>query len=88
MSKPAAGADLNKYIDKRLILKLNANRQVCGVLRGYDGFMNLTMDETTQMKDGKPVGDNMGTAIIRGNSIVMLESLEKVEATNYAPKTR
>ena len=30
-----------RYLDKRLSIKLNANREVSGVLRGFDQFMNL-----------------------------------------------
>lgn len=34
-------------------VKLNANRQVAGVLRGFDPFMNLVLDETVEkIKDG------------------------------------
>lgn len=34
-------------------MKLNANRQVAGVLRGFDPFMNLVLDETVEkVKDG------------------------------------
>ena len=34
MSK--GGPDLKKYMDKRLAIKLNANRNVVGILRGFD----------------------------------------------------
>ncbi len=87
-TKAGAGADLTKYVDKRLVLKLNGNRQVAGVLRGFDTFLNLTLENATVIKDGKPVGENLGTAVIRGSSLLMMESLDMVEATNYAPKTR
>ena len=42
------GPDLKKYMDKRLQLKLNGNRHVTGVLRGFDQFMNLVLDETIE----------------------------------------
>ena len=45
----AAGPDLKKYMDKRLQIKLNGNRTVTGVLRGFDQFMNLVLDETTEI---------------------------------------
>lgn len=36
-----------------ITVKLNANRQVAGVLRGFDPFMNLVLDETVEkIKDG------------------------------------
>ena len=40
--------ELKKYLDKRLNLKLNANRQVTGVLRGFDVFMNIVLDEALE----------------------------------------
>lgn len=42
------GPDLKRYMDKRLSLKLNGNRKVTGVLRGFDQFMNVTLDETVE----------------------------------------
>jgi small nuclear ribonucleoprotein G len=39
MSK--GGPDLKRYMDKHLSVKINANRRVTGVLRGYDQFMNM-----------------------------------------------
>lgn len=43
-------------------VKLNANRQVAGVLRGFDPFMNLVLDETVEkIKDG--VVNNIGMVV-------------------------
>ena len=42
------GPDLKRYMDKELNLKLNGNRRVRGVLRGFDQFMNVTLDETVE----------------------------------------
>lgn len=35
-------------MDKRLSLQLNGNRKVSGVLRGFDPFMNIVLDETVE----------------------------------------
>lgn len=35
-------------MDKRLSLQLNGNRKVTGVLRGFDPFMNIVLDETVE----------------------------------------
>ena len=40
--------ELKRYLDKRLALKLNANRSVTGVLRGFDVFMNLVLDDASE----------------------------------------
>eukprot|EP01135_Chromosphaera_perkinsii_P004397 Nk52_evm48s279 gene=Nk52_evmTU48s279 len=69
--------DLKKYMDKRLSLKLNGNRQVTGVLRGFDPFMNLVLDEAVEEVSAKEKR-NMGMCVIRGNSVVMLEALQKI----------
>ncbi|XP_064602982.1 small nuclear ribonucleoprotein G-like [Liolophura sinensis] len=76
MSK-AHPPELKKYMDKRLNLKLNGGRQVCGVLRGFDPFMNLVMDECMEeTKQGEK--HSIGMVVVRGNSIVLLESLDRV----------
>ena len=40
--------DLKKYMEKRLSLTLNAKRHVTGILRGFDHFMNLVLDEAVE----------------------------------------
>jgi small nuclear ribonucleoprotein G len=53
------GPDLKKYMDKRLQLSLNGGRKVEGVLRGYDQFMNLVLDNTVEQLssgEGKQIG--------------------------------
>ena len=37
--------ELGKYMDKRLAVALNGGRAVEGVLRGYDQFLNLVLDQ-------------------------------------------
>lgn len=40
-------------MDKKLSLKLNGGRAVVGILRGFDPFMNLVLDEAVEeCKDG------------------------------------
>ena len=80
----AAGPDLEKYMDKKLSIKLNGNRHVHGLLRGFDQFMNLVLDETVEMVSAEEQ-NNIGMVVIRGNSVVMIEALEKLWAEN-APR--
>ena len=35
-------------MDKRLSIQVNCNRKISGVLRGFDAFMNIVLDETTE----------------------------------------
>lgn len=40
-------------MDKRMMLKLNGGRSVSGILRGFDPFMNVVIDETIEeCRDG------------------------------------
>ncbi|NP_001040405.1 small nuclear ribonucleoprotein G [Bombyx mori] len=76
MSK-AHPPELKKFMDKKWSIKLNAGRAVTGVLRGFDPFMNLVLDESVEeCKDGQR--NNVGMVVIRGNSIIMLESLDRL----------
>jgi len=76
MSK-AHPPELKKYMDKTLTLKLNGARTVTGVLRGFDPFMNLVIDETVEhTKTGHK--NNIGMVVVRGNSITLLESNERI----------
>lgn len=35
-------------MDKRMMLKLNGGRAVTGILRGFDPFMNVVLDDTVE----------------------------------------
>ncbi|XP_024190139.1 probable small nuclear ribonucleoprotein G [Rosa chinensis] len=48
MSRSGQPPDLKKYMDKKLQIKLNANRMIVGTLRGFDQFMNLVVDNTVE----------------------------------------
>ena len=59
--------------DKRLKISLNGNRKIVGTLRGYDAFLNVVIEDAEG--DG---GTYLGQLVIRGNSIVQFEALERV----------
>jgi small nuclear ribonucleoprotein G len=86
-------------MDKKLSLKLNGGRNVQGILRGFDPFMNVVVDEALELcKDGKKNEIGMvvreltnlkllldhseleiySLQVIRGNSIIMVEALERI----------
>ena len=54
---------------------LNGKREVVGVLRGFDQFMNLVLDDTQEIV-GKKQKNDIGVVVIRGNSIIQMELLE------------
>ncbi|KAI9710126.1 MAG: Serine/threonine-protein kinase smg1 [Bogoriella megaspora] len=79
---PQAQPELKKYLDKRLLIQLNGTRKVIGVLRGYDGFLNVVLEEAVEERaDGNRVP--MGACVIRGNSIIMLEALERIGGDDH-----
>ncbi len=48
-----------------------------GILRGFDPFMNLVLDETTEFcKTGEK--KQIGMVVVRGNSVVMLEAKDRI----------
>ncbi|KAG2167661.1 hypothetical protein D6C84_00325 [Aureobasidium pullulans] len=75
---PQAQPELKKYLDRRLFIQLNGSRKVIGVLRGYDVFLNIVLDDAVEEKaNGEKV--RIGQVVIRGNSVVMLEALERMD---------
>ncbi|ODV58665.1 mRNA splicing protein SMX2 [Ascoidea rubescens DSM 1968] len=73
--------ELKKYMDKTVSIQLNGSRKIVGILRGYDVFLNLTVDEGVEIggyKNKEESKIQIGTAIVRGNSIVSIEVLDKI----------
>ncbi|KAL8599478.1 hypothetical protein ACOMHN_065277 [Nucella lapillus] len=76
MSK-AHPPELKKYMEKKITLKLNGKRSITGILRGFDPFMNLVVDESIEeTKSGEK--RSIGMVVVRGNSIVLLEALDRI----------
>lgn len=57
---------------------MNGNRLITGVLRGYDPFMNLVIDEATEHVKGTTQMNPIGMVVVRGNSVIMIEALERL----------
>lgn len=64
--------ELKKYMDKNVSVRLNGSRTVTGVVRGFDPFMNLVLDESSDSKS------QMGMIVIRGNAIMAIEALDRI----------
>ncbi|KAF2357656.1 LSM domain eukaryotic/archaea-type [Trinorchestia longiramus] len=77
MSSKAHPPELKKYMDKQVKAKLNGGRIVEGVLRGFDPFLNLVVENCIEVrKTGEKV--QIGSVVMRGSSIVMLEALDRI----------
>ena len=63
--------------DKKLKLSLNGNRKVTGQLRVYDAFLNVVLEDAVTETTGGAT-ENIGTIVIRGNSIIQFESVDRI----------
>ncbi|KAL5963017.1 Small nuclear ribonucleoprotein G [Taenia solium] len=64
---PAHQPDLKKYA---------IDFDVVGVLRGFDAFMNMVLDDCQEIsKSGQQI--NIDTVVVRGNSVNIVEVLER-----------
>lgn len=51
----------SRFMDKRISIQVNCNRKISGVLRGFDAFMNIVLDETVE--ECKTATMPMGTVV-------------------------
>nr|XP_045367652.1 small nuclear ribonucleoprotein G-like [Camelus bactrianus] len=75
MSK-AHPPEVKKFMDKKLSLKLNDGRHDQGILWGLNPFMTLVIDKCVEMATSGQ-RNNTGKVVIRGDSITVLEALER-----------
>lgn len=75
--KQGYGTDLENYINKKISIRLKGDRKIAGKLKGADKFMNLLLTDCNEISNTEEIV-KMGTTMIRGNSIVMWECIDKV----------
>ena len=73
-SKQGYGADLRKFMDLRVDLRMNGDRRIIGIMKGYDQYMNIVLDEAKEIPKVKGSGEKgqnreLGMIVIRGASI-------------------
>ena len=69
--------ELKKFMDKKVLVKLPTGMTVEGVLRGFDPFMNMVLDESIGTnKAGEK--ESIGMIVVRGNSCVMMEAKDRI----------
>ena len=49
LPKQGYAPDLNKYVAKKLRLKLNGGREIEGIVYGIDVFMNVALDKAFEI---------------------------------------
>ncbi|KAL7715491.1 Small nuclear ribonucleoprotein G [Entamoeba marina] len=72
--------ELKHYMEKRIFVKINGNRSVIGVLRGFDEYMNLVLCESYDVSKTVDEKYPLGTIMIRGNSIASVETIDPVHS--------
>lgn len=53
-----------------VIVSLKGDRELRGVLQGYDVHMNLVLDKAEEVTDG--VTQKIGTLIVRGDNVIYI----------------
>ena len=62
---------LEKNVDKRISLLLKDGRVLEGKLTGYDEYMNMVLEETTE-RTAAEEERRLGTVVLRGNNVVSI----------------
>lgn len=68
---------MNNSKGKVVLLRLRNNKTIQGALRDFDIHMNLTLENTEDVTDEKPIP--LGTVLLRGDNILAV-SLPKEES--------
>ena len=59
-------------VDTKILVEIkDDNRKLSGRLIAVDEYLNIHMDETTELVDNQR-GRNLGTVVIRGNNILSI----------------
>jgi len=64
---------LNKTRDKKVIIELKNGKQYVGILKAFDIHVNIVLDDTEERFEGE-VKRKLGTAFIRGDTIIMIST--------------
>jgi small nuclear ribonucleoprotein len=61
---------LERSINKKMSLQLKDGRLIEGTLVGFDQYMNLVLEESSEKHQEQ--GRRLGTVILRGNNVVTI----------------
>jgi small nuclear ribonucleoprotein len=62
---------LQGSVNKDILLKLKGKRTIKGKLKSFDQYMNLTLENATEVLEGDKV-QHMGEIFIKGENIVII----------------
>jgi small nuclear ribonucleoprotein (snRNP)-like protein len=64
-------------IGSRVVVEMKGDRTVLeGVLKSSDDYMNLHLEEATEIDDGERKR-SLGSVVLRGNNIILIVPAEK-----------
>lgn len=75
MSSKSSLPDVKPYENKKVLVRLEGNRKVSGVLQGYDQFMNIVLRSAVDESHTESKTP-LNTCVIRGSTIQNIEGLE------------
>ncbi len=75
MSSKSSLPDVKPYEHKKVLVRLEGNRKVSGVLQGYDQFMNITLRNAVDETNAE-TKTPLNVCVIRGSTIQNIEGLE------------
>ena len=61
---------LEKHLDKKIIVECIGERELVGVLKGFDSNMNIVLGESTETFGATKATRKLGAAIVRGGFVV------------------
>ena len=64
---------LQGSVNKDILLKLKGKRTIKGKLKSFDQYMNLTLENATEVLEGDKV-QQMGEIFIKGENIVIIRN--------------
>lgn len=86
----SAAASLVEDLDKRLLVILRDGRQYIGILRTFDQFSNIVLDETVErvVVERSFADVPLGLYIVRGENVVLMGELAGEEWRQLAGHSR
>mmetsp|Transcript_11008 Transcript_11008/g.40360 ORF Transcript_11008/g.40360 Transcript_11008/m.40360 type:complete len:132 (-) Transcript_11008:53-448(-) len=72
-------ASLAEELDKKLLVQLRDGRKLIGILRSFDQFSNLVLDECIErhIVDTQFADEPLGLYIVRGENLVLLGQVDE-----------
>ncbi|ORY86292.1 LSM domain-domain-containing protein [Protomyces lactucae-debilis] len=77
--KKEAILNLAKYQDKQVRVKFTGGREVVGVLKGFDGLMNLVLDNVKEYLLDTNETRELGLIVVRGPTLVLISPVDGSE---------